>query len=226
MGKVISWRIPGQYSAGTGRHVLQRAVTTARTRIVRMRILSVTTGVIRDAISRPCGKIISGSGDGMDEIEKLKNELEVKTRQAEERLNQLKYLQADFDNFRKWCAKEKDTITSLANERLVTDLLVIFDDFERALPAIEHERDQAGMRMVYKNLIKILSDYGLEPIECVGKKFDPNLHEALCKEQCSVETGSILEELGKGYRLNAKVIRPSKVKIAEHVMEDTGENNG
>ncbi len=162
----------------------------------------------------------------MDEIEKLKNELEVQTRQAVERLDQLKYLQADFDNFRKWYAKEKDTITSLANERLVTDLLVILDDFERALPAIEHERDQAGMRMVYKKLVKILSDHGLEPIECVGKKFDPNLHEALCKEPCNVETGTILEDLKKGYRLNSKVIRPTNVKIAEHVMEDTGENNG
>ena len=162
----------------------------------------------------------------MDDIEKLKNELEVQTRQAEERLDHLKYLQADFDNFRKWYAKEKDTITTLANERLISDLLVILDDFERALPSIEHERDQAGMRMIYKKLVKILSEHGLEPIECVGKKFDPNLHEALCKEPCSRETGTILEDLGKGYRLNSKVIRPSKVTIAEHVVEDTGEKNG
>jgi molecular chaperone GrpE len=79
------------------------------------------------------------------------------------------------------------------------------------------------MQMVYKKLIKILSYYGLEPIECLGKKFDPHYHEALCREQCGKETGTVLEDLGKGYRLKSKVIRPSKVKIAEQVTGDEGE---
>jgi molecular chaperone GrpE len=159
----------------------------------------------------------------METIEQLKKELDEQTRLAEERLDQLKYLQADFDNFRKWHAKEKDMITTLANERLIQDLLVILDDFERALPAIEQEKNKEGMRMVYKKLVKILSDYGLEPIECIGKKFDPNIHEALCKEQCGKETGMVLEDLGKGYRLKSKVIRPSKVKIAEQVTGEKGD---
>jgi molecular chaperone GrpE len=159
----------------------------------------------------------------MDTIEQLKKELGEQTRLAEERLNQLMYLQADFDNFRKWCALEKEKITALANERLIHDLLVILDDFERALPALEQEKNTEGMQMVYKKLIKILSDYGLEPIECLGKKFDPHYHEALCREQCGKETGSVLEDLGKGYRLKSKVIRPSKVKIAEQVTGDEGE---
>lgn len=159
----------------------------------------------------------------MDTIEQLKKELDEQTRLAEDRLDKLKYLQADFDNFRKWNAKEKDVITSHANERLIQDLLVILDDFERALPAIEQEKNKEGMQMVYKKLVKILSDYGLEPIECVGKKFDPNIHEALCKEQCGKETGTVLEDLGKGYRLKSKVIRPSKVKIAEQVLGEEGD---
>jgi molecular chaperone GrpE len=159
----------------------------------------------------------------METIEELKKELEEQTRQAEDRLNQLKYLQADFDNFRRWYAKEKDVITSLANERLISDLLVILDDFERALPALEQEKNKEGMEMVYKKLVKILSDYGLEPIECVGKKFDPNTQEALCKESCGKETGTVLEDLGKGYRLKSRVIRPSKVKIAEHASGEQGE---
>ncbi|MDD1693242.1 MAG: nucleotide exchange factor GrpE [Methanoregula sp.] len=158
----------------------------------------------------------------MEDIEKLKKELAEQTRQAEERLDQLKYLQADFDNFRKWYVKEKEVITSLANESLIHDLLVILDDFERALPEIEQEKNREGIGMVYKKLKKILSDYGLEPIECVGKKFDPNSHEALCKEPCGEKTGTVLEDLGKGYRLKSKVIRPSKVKIAEQV---TGEKS-
>jgi molecular chaperone GrpE len=158
----------------------------------------------------------------MEDIEQLKKDLEKQTLQAEERLDQLKYLQADFDNFRKWNAKEKDAITSMANERLIHDLLVVLDDFERALPSLENEKNKEGMQMVYKKLIKILSEYGLEPIDCVGRKFDPNSHEALCREQCGVETNTILEDLGKGYRLKSKVIRPSKVKIAEQVMGEKG----
>jgi len=159
----------------------------------------------------------------MDDVEQLKKELEERTRQAEERLDQLKYLQADFDNFRKWNAKEKDAITAMANERLIHDLLVILDDFERALPSLEEEKNKEGMQMVYKKLVKILAGYGLESIECVGKKFDPNSHEALCREQCGEESNTILEDLGKGYRLKSKVIRPSKVKIAEQVTGEKGD---
>ena len=87
----------------------------------------------------------------METIEQLKKELEEQTRQAEERLNRLKYLQADFDNFRKWYAREKDVITSLANERLISDLLVILDDFERALPALEQEKNKEGMERSPRN---------------------------------------------------------------------------
>jgi molecular chaperone GrpE len=187
-----------------------------------MRILSVVTGTIRAVISRLWGRS-PVSGDGMEEIEQLKKELEKQTRQAEERLEQLKYLQADFDNFRKWYVKEKEVITSLANENLIHDLLVILDDFERALPEIEQEKNKEGMEMVYKKFKKILSDYGLEPIESVGKKFDPHFHEALCKEQCGEKSGTVLEDLGKGYRLRSKVIRPSRVKIAEQVTGEKGE---
>jgi molecular chaperone GrpE len=162
----------------------------------------------------------------MEEIEQLKKELAEQTRLAEERLNQLQYLQADFDNFRRWSAKEKDTITALANEKLIHDLLVILDDFERALPSLEQEKNREGMEMIYKKFAKILSDYGLQPIDCVGKKFDPRFHEVLCTEKCQKEPNTILEDFGKGYQLKSKVIRPSKVKIAEHVTENVGENNG
>lgn len=162
----------------------------------------------------------------MDDIEQVKNELADQTRKAEERLRQLKYLQADFDNFRKRYEKERVQITEFANARLVEDLLVILDDFERALPSLEQEKNRQGMEMIYKNLQKILSSYGLQPIDCLGKKLDPHFHEALCTEKCGKEQGTILEDLGKGYCLKDRVIRPSKVKIAEHVMEGEGENNG
>jgi len=162
----------------------------------------------------------------MDEIGQLKKELEEKSQLAEDRINQLRYLQADFENFRKWSAKEKEIVTELANERLINDLLVILDDFEHALPCLEQEKNREGMKMIYKNFAKILCAYGLQPITCLGKKFDPQFHEALCTEKCEKEQNTVLEELEKGYQLKSKVIRPSKVKIAEHVKEETGENNG
>jgi len=162
----------------------------------------------------------------MEELEQLKKELEKQTREAEERLTQLKYLQADFDNYRKWSEKEKEAIIALANENLIKDLLVILDDFDQALPSLEKEKNKEGMLMVQKKMVKILKGYGLMSIECVGKKFDPHMHEVICTERCSENSNTILEELGKGYQLKTKVIRPSKVKIAEHITENKGENNG
>ncbi|HOX34389.1 MAG TPA: nucleotide exchange factor GrpE [Methanoregulaceae archaeon] len=150
------------------------------------------------------------------ELVRLRKDLEECTRLAEDRLSRLKYLQSDFDNFRKWAEKEKAGIVTHANENLLRDLLVILDDFELALPSLGTEKNREGMQMVFRKLTKILRDYGLEPIECVGKKFDPNLHEVLCSEPSGKEPGTVLEDLMKGYRLRKKVIRPSKVKIAEH----------
>jgi len=161
-----------------------------------------------------------------EDLEQLKKDLEIQLKLAEDRLNQLKYLQADFDNFRKWSEKEKASVIALANENLIKDLLVILDDFEHALPSLEQEKNREGMEMVWKKMMKIMSEYGLSPIECVGKKFDPYLHEVICKEKCQEESNTILEDFSRGYQLNSKVIRPSKVKIAEHITENEGENNG
>lgn len=161
-----------------------------------------------------------------DDLEQVKKDLEKQTREAEERLTQLKYLQADFDNYRKWSEKEKASIIALANETLIKDLLVILDDFDHALPSLELEKNREGMQMIQKKLVKILAEHGLHPIECVGKKFDPLFHEVICKERSNEESNMILEDIGKGYQLKSKVIRPSKVKIAEHITEKEGENNG
>ena len=161
-----------------------------------------------------------------EDLEQGEPNLEKQVKLAEDRLNQLKYLQADFDNFRKWTEKEKTSSIALANENLITDLLVILDDFDQALPSLEQEQNREGMLMVRKKMMKILSEYGLQPIECVGKKFDPNFHEVICKERCQEESDTILDDFIKGYQLKSKVIRPSKVKIAEHITDNAGENNG
>lgn len=161
-----------------------------------------------------------------EDLDDLKGELENQTRLAEDRLNRLKYLQADFDNYRKRTEKEKEAIIALANESLIKDLLVILDDFEVALPCLEREQNREGMQMVQKKMVKILNSYGLQSIEDVGKKFDPQLHEVVYKERSYDESDTILEDIARGYQLKSKVIRPSKVKIAEHITDCVGENNG
>ncbi len=148
------------------------------------------------------------------EMQKLKNELEEQRKLAEERLNQLKYLQADFDNYRKKFEKEKESIISLANEKLIKEMLDVVDDFERSLSEIKDENLKKGLELIFKNLLKILEKNGLKKINALGMKFDPNFHEALMKEKNEKE-GEILEELQKGFMLKSKVIRTSKVKIAE-----------
>lgn len=158
-------------------------------------------------------------------IEKLRTELEERTELADERLNQLKYLQADFDNYRKKFEKERQDIIELANENLVKELLMIIDDFERALLLVENEKNKEGLILLHKNFFKILEKHGLKKIDALGKKFDSNFHEVLCKEVSGEENDTILEEMQKGFMLKSKVIRPSKVKIAEKVVKE-GEKNG
>lgn len=160
-----------------------------------------------------------------EKIQTLQKELEEKTKLAEERLNQLKYLQADFDNYRKNFEKEKEKIIGLANENLIKELLIIVDDFERALQLIENEKNKEGLIMLHRNFLKVLENHGLKKIEALGKKFDPHYHEALLKEKSDKEDGVVLEEIQPGYILKSKVIRHSKVKVADNKQVEAGIKN-
>ncbi|MEK6936695.1 MAG: nucleotide exchange factor GrpE [Nanoarchaeota archaeon] len=151
-----------------------------------------------------------------------KSELNEKSKLAEDRLNQLKYLQADFDNYRKKFEKEKEEVIKFADEKLIKELIIVLEDFERSLKEIKDEKTKEGFKLVYSNLSKILEKHGLKPIEALGKKFDYNLHEVLSKEFSEKEEGIITEEFQKGFMLKSKVIRPSKVKITSK--DRVGEN--
>jgi len=148
----------------------------------------------------------------MEKVIELEKALAEKTALAEERLNQLKYMQADFENYRKNCDREKESMIKVANEALMQELLPLFDDFENALKQAKEER--VGIEMLFRKFLKICEAHGLKQIDAVGKKFDASLHEAVEKEFSDKEDGIVLEELQKGFMLNSKVIRPSKVKIA------------
>jgi len=141
----------------------------------------------------------SEKNDEMEEVKKL----------AEERLSRIKYLQADFDNYRKHFEKEKKAMIALANEELVASMLPVLDAFDAALKPGKDE----GLEMLRKKLLSVLEKHGLVAIDAAGKRFDPLFHEALASEKGG-ENGVILEEIQKGYMLNGKVLRTSKVKIS------------
>lgn len=152
------------------------------------------------------------------ELEKLKRELESKTKEIEELNNRFLRLQADFVNFKTRVEKEKESIYSYASEDILNSMLPILDNFERALSSSTDVEDgfYKGMEMIYNQLIKVLSENGLEEIEALHEKFDPNYHHAVFQEESDeYEEGTVIEVFQKGYKLKDKVIRPSMVKVAK-----------
>mgnify|MGYP001609210989 CR=1 FL=1 len=142
-------------------------------------------------------------------------ELEEYKRLAEESIDKLKYLQADFDNYRKKFDKEKESIIRLANENLIKELIVILDDFESSIRLTENNKNKEGILLMKKKFFDLLQKHGLKEIESLGKKFNPNFHDVLCKELSEHDDDVVIEEIQKGYILCSKVIRPTKVKISK-----------
>lgn len=138
---------------------------------------------------------------------------------AEERLDHMKYLQADFDNYRKKFDKEKENIIKLANENLIKELIVILDDFDSSIRLTENKKNKEGILLMQKKFFFLLQKHGLKKIEALGKKFDPCFHEVLCKELNKHTEDEVIEEIQKGYVLGSKVIRPAKVKISENAIK-------
>lgn len=150
----------------------------------------------------------------------LKKELKEKTKLAEDYLNRLKYLQADFENYKKRVVKEREEFVKYANEPLIIKLIDIYENLERAVENGKKTEDNEallqGIEIIYKQLKDVLEKEGLAQIKAVGERFDPFRHEAVMEEQRDdCEEDTILEEFQRGYTLNDKVIRYSKVKISK-----------
>ncbi len=147
-----------------------------------------------------------------DELEELQKKLDEAEAKAGEYLQMAQRLQADFDNFRKRTQRENEEFKAFAAAGLISELLTIEDDLDRALDSAKEENDfVTGVRGIRQNLMKILESKGLTEIPTNGK-FDPNCHEALCVEEADTD-GDIAEVFQKGYRLGNKVLRYSKVKV-------------
>ncbi len=131
----------------------------------------------------------------------------------------LKRLQAEFENFKKRTEKEWVERSKMATQRLVTDLLGVLDSFDKALEDTEDDCDKnghkAGLQRLHKQFLQTLQREGLREIKADGK-FDPFIHEALTKEEREDgEDGRILEVYQKGYALGQKTLRPARVKVAK-----------
>lgn len=137
---------------------------------------------------------------------------------AEEDPLNTKYLRlmADFQNYKRRTEKEKSDIYAFANEKIVSELLNVIDNFERALDAgNEGDSFVEGMNLIFKQLQGVLEKAGVVEIEALGQDFDPNFHHAvLTEDSAEYESGKVTAVLQKGYLLNDKVIRPSMVKVA------------
>ncbi|MBM3248883.1 MAG: nucleotide exchange factor GrpE [Candidatus Omnitrophica bacterium] len=150
------------------------------------------------------------------ELKKLRED----AAKAQEYWERILRLQAEFDNAKKRMEKEKFEFTKFANEDIILELLGVLDDLERSIEAAQtkHEDPMAflkGIEMILAHLYEMLKKNGVKPIEAEGKKFDPHLHEALLQEESEkFDDGIITEEFQKGYTLEDRVIRTSKVKVA------------
>ena len=160
----------------------------------------------------------TGEEDGPASLE---DQLEASQRETQEYKDQLMRLQAEFSNFRKRKEKEMGEMIRFANEDLIKTILPILDNFDRTLDAIEKSDNLAaikeGIGMVDSSMRQQLEKVGLKPIICKEQPFDPNYHDAISSLEVEDESkkGTILDEVEKGYMLKDKVIRFSKVIVAE-----------
>ena len=150
----------------------------------------------------------------IDELEQVKLQLE-------ESKKEYMFLMAEFDNFRKRTIKEKADIIRNATERAMKDLLPVVDDFERGLLAMAETTDaeavKEGRELIYNKFIKYLEQNGVKAIESTGTDFDTELHEAIAMIPATDESqkGKVIDTVMKGYTINDKVIRHSKVAVAQ-----------
>lgn len=127
--------------------------------------------------------------------------------------------QADFENYKKRSAREKDDAIKYANSSLLERLLPVVDNFELGLAAARDEGEASpifsGMSLVLKQLNDFLVDNGLQPIDAVGQEFDPNLHEAIAHEASEqVPEGSVIRQTRRGYRYKDRLLRPASVVVS------------
>lgn len=176
---------------------------------------NVDEGTVEDAIEE-----VEAEEEVISEETKLQNEIAQLKKQLKEEENKYFRVLADYDNFKRRSTQEKETIRKYQSQSILTSILPVLDNFERAL-AVEAKTDEAksmmeGMDMIYRSLLESLKSEGLVEIEAADKEFDPNFHQAVMTGNDEDKpSGIVLEEMQKGYILKDRVLRPSMVKVNE-----------
>ena len=139
---------------------------------------------------------------------------------AKEAHDQLLRLKADFENTKKRLQRDKEDAIKYANEKLLVEILPIVDNLDRAMASLAEGHDAAkvmqGLKLAQEELHQVLESHGVKVVQTVGEAFDPQLHEAVAAvESADAKEGTILDEVQRGYVLNGRLIRPSRVRIAQ-----------
>ncbi len=150
-------------------------------------------------------------------------ELKQRAAKADDNWDRLLRTTADFDNYKKRAAREKQEAIKYANESLLEKLIPVLDTFDMALAATQDGKNEsvqslkAGITMVQQQLKAALASAGLEEVDATGKIFDPNVHEAVSqKETNEVPEGTVVQQLRKGYKLNGRLLRPASAVVSKH----------
>jgi len=165
--------------------------------------------------------------DAVEDVAALRAALEQEQKTAEEYLHRLRYLQADFENYKRRVAREIADATALGNQKLITELLTVLDELEYAITAgkTSNNKDALlhGVTITLKKLYSLLEKEGLAKIEAVGQTFNPYTHQAVQRVPGDGDGDGerVVEEIRAGFTLRGKVIRPSLVKIAYPIAPDS-----
>ena len=155
----------------------------------------------------------------LTELDILKQSLDEKRKQAEEYYDQILRLKADFENFRKRAERDKHNHMLWGKEDILLKQLGILDTLEQAhksaLASTNIEAVKKGLELIIHEFLKMIFSEGVSEIECLGKKFDPEMEEAVDYVESDTKEGTVLEVLQKGYTSKQKLLRPAKVRVAK-----------
>jgi molecular chaperone GrpE len=154
------------------------------------------------------------------QVDLLKEQLEKTEKEYKELEDRLLRVAAEFDNYKKRTAREFQSIVKNANEELISQLVETLDNFQRALDSAKSSSDfdsfHKGVELIYQHFKDVLGKEGLEEITAIGEPFDPHLHEAVMQQESDkFADGVVMDEISKGYKLNNKVIKHSKVIVSK-----------
>ena len=155
-------------------------------------------------------------------------ELQEKAARADEYYDTMLRAAAELENYKKRIERERQNLLKFGQEELMSDLLLVLDNYERALESTESSKDVKnivdGIKLIQKQLLSVLKKSGLEPIEALGKPFNPELHEAISQvETDDYPDGTVIGEQLKGYTLNKRLLRPSVVTVSKKLESETAD---